>query len=63
MNRIDLSGVTKVDSAGLALLLEWQAQSNASNETLTMTGAPASLLRLAKLCGAMKLINLSGNTE
>ena len=63
LKHVDLSGVTKVDSAGLALLLEWQAESDAAGNTLRMTGAPDSLLRLAELCGAMKLMNLSGYTE
>jgi phospholipid transport system transporter-binding protein len=56
-NRIDLSGVTSVDSAGLALLLEWQA---AAGGGLSMTGAPSSLEQLARLSEATELLRLGG---
>lgn len=54
---IDLSGVTAADSAGLALLLEWQAVAGGA---LRMTGAPASLVQLARLSEATELLQLSG---
>ena len=57
---IDLSAVTAVDSAGLALLLEWQSRQRRRGRELTMSQAPSSLLRLAELCEAVKLLNLSG---
>jgi len=58
--RIDLGGVTQVDSAGLALLLEWQASRKPSGKTLEIANAPSGLLRLAKLCEAVELLNLTG---
>lgn len=60
---IDLSAVEKVDSAGLALLLEWQARQKAAGRRLTLTNAPGSLLRLARLADAVELLNLSGRNE
>lgn len=54
--RIDLAGVTAADSAGLALLLEWRSGS----EGLRMSGAPDSLLKLARLCNAADLLEPSG---
>lgn len=56
-DRIDLSGVSSVDSAGLALLLEWQA---AAGGSLSMTGAPSSLVQLARLSEATELLKLTG---
>ena len=56
-DRIDLSGVSSIDSAGLALLLEWQA---AAGGALAMTGAPDSLVQLARLSEATELLRLSG---
>lgn len=58
--QINLSGVTRADSAGLALLLEWQAITDAK---LVVNDAPESLIRLAELCGADNFLNLSGREE
>lgn len=60
MKSIDLSAVTAVDSAGLALLLEWQASRKSSSSALTFINAPSSLLSLASLCEATELLNVSG---
>jgi len=57
---IDLANVTVADSAGLALLLEWQSRQRQRGRELTMHGAPNNLLRLAGLCEAIELLNLSG---
>ena len=56
---IDLAGINHADSSGLALLLEWQAMARNLDYTLHITNAPSSLLRLAKLCEADKLLNIS----
>jgi phospholipid transport system transporter-binding protein len=58
--RIDLAGVGAIDSAGVALLLEWQARAHARGGQLALDNAPADLLRLARLCEADELLNLSG---
>jgi len=60
---IDLANVTLADSAGLSLLLEWQSRQRQGGRELTMHGAPDSLLRLAGLCEAIELLNLSGRQE
>ena len=60
---VDLTGITRTDSAGLALLLEWQAMANRQNRSLLINQAPDSLLRLAKLCEADKLLKLSSRSE
>jgi phospholipid transport system transporter-binding protein len=57
---IDLAGINHADSSGLALLLEWQAMAHKFDRSLHITNAPASLLRLAKLCEADKLMDISG---
>ena len=57
---IDLAGIKHADSSGLALLLEWQAMAHRFNRSLHITNAPASLLSLAKLCEADKLMDVSG---
>lgn len=57
---IDLAGVSAVDSAGLALLLEWQARAQAAGGEVSVHNAPESLLSLARLSEALDLLGLSG---
>ena len=57
---IDLAKVTASDSAALALLLEWQARARADGRELAVRNAPGGLLRLARLCEAVDLLNLTG---
>jgi phospholipid transport system transporter-binding protein len=56
----DLQGVSRVDSSGLALLLEWQATALPGNRKLCILNAPASLLQLAQLCEAGDLLDMEG---
>ena len=60
IRNIDLAGINHADSSGLALLLEWQAMACKLDRRLHITNAPANLLRLAKLCEADKLLDISG---
>lgn len=60
---IDLAGVTSADSAGLALLLEWQARSTATQSRLRIINAPDGLLSLARLAESVELLQLSGRQE
>jgi phospholipid transport system transporter-binding protein len=59
VREIDLSGVPRVDSAGLALLLEWQAAAKSHDAQFKITHAPADLLSLAQLCEAQELLQLA----
>lgn len=60
ITQIDLTGVGAIDSAGLALLLEWQSRARARGGQFELHNAPEGLLRLARLCEAVDLLNLSG---
>ncbi len=46
---IDLGGVTHIDSAGLALVLEWSALARAAGRKLELLRAPAKLFDLARI--------------
>lgn len=59
-HRIDLSGVSRADSAGLALLLEWQARAIAAGAAMTIENAPSGLMQLARLCEAVETLRLTG---
>jgi phospholipid transport system transporter-binding protein len=58
ISQLDLSEVKKVDSSGLALLLEWQASANKCGASLQVVHAPEDLISLAKLCEAEELLQL-----
>jgi phospholipid transport system transporter-binding protein len=57
---IDLGGVTKVDSAGLALLLEWLRWGWAEGRTVRFTSLPEKLLAIARLSGVEDML-VTGN--
>lgn len=59
VRQVSLAQVHKVDSAGLALLLEWQAAAKRNSSALTITHAPSDLLSLARLCEAQDLLQLA----
>jgi phospholipid transport system transporter-binding protein len=48
---VDLSGVTSVDSAGLALLLEWLRRARSDGYAVAFTSLPDKLVAIAKLSG------------
>lgn len=60
IRNIDLGGVGQADSSGLALLLEWQAMTDRLGQQLHIANAPENLLRLAKLCEADQMMDISG---
>lgn len=60
---IDLSGITAADSAGLALLLEWQAMQQAASRDMEIRNAPSGLLSLARLCEADDVMKISGRDQ
>ncbi|MFM2287357.1 MAG: hypothetical protein RL684_500 [Pseudomonadota bacterium] len=47
--QVDLGGVTRADSAGLALLVDWLAWAQAAARTLKYARLPAELMALARL--------------
>jgi phospholipid transport system transporter-binding protein len=55
---VDLEKVENVDSAGLALLLEWQSRAKRQGHELDFRNAPRDLLRLAALAEASDLLGL-----
>lgn len=57
---IDLSGVQRVDSAGVALLLEWVRDAHASQATLSFINAPAQMRAIIDFCALNDVIRLRG---
>jgi phospholipid transport system transporter-binding protein len=46
---IDCSGVTRADSAGLAVLLDWLAWGRRKSRNVTLENLPASLVAIARI--------------
>lgn len=53
---IDLGGVTHINTAGLALVIEWLRRSRERGQTLQIRRAPAALVALARICEAEPII-------
>lgn len=55
---VDLKGVTRSDSAGLALLLELAREARAAGRELRCSDAPEQLRRLAGFFGVSEILGL-----
>ena len=54
---IDLAEVSRSDSAGLALLLEWLAQAKHNNTSITFQNLPEQMQAIIKVSGLDELIS------
>ena len=57
---IDLSGVTYVNSAGLALLLEWKRKAIAEDRIIEFHDVPQKLLNIARMSELEGILSLQG---
>jgi phospholipid transport system transporter-binding protein len=57
---IDCSGVTRADSAGLAVLLDWLAWGRRKSRTITLENLPASLVAIARISEVDGLLTAAG---
>jgi phospholipid transport system transporter-binding protein len=53
---IDLAGVTRAESAGLALLLEWQRVAEQRGTTIAYVNMPAQMQSMAAVCGLEEIL-------
>lgn len=53
---VSLAGIGRVDSAGLALLIEWQRRLEDAQGTLEFEVVPESLVRLARISSVATLL-------
>lgn len=56
--RIDLSAVTRSDSAGLALLIRWMRAARASDKNIVFEHMPAQMLAMAEASGLETILPL-----
>ena len=57
---IDCAGVTRADSAGLAVLLDWLAWGRKKSRSIKLENLPASLLAIAKISEVDGLLTAAG---
>lgn len=58
--RIDFAGIESVNSAGLALLLEWQQEFARSGRTLELLNVPRALINIAHVSELETILSLPG---
>jgi phospholipid transport system transporter-binding protein len=56
---VDLSGVKRTDSAGLALLLEWISRAGRADASICFTGIPEKVLAIAETAEIDALLSRS----
>lgn len=61
--KVDLSGLTTVDSAAVATLLAWQRAASKAGKTLTFLYLPHNLLSLLELYGLRGLLHFDTQSE
>ncbi|ORU91998.1 MAG: anti-sigma-factor [Cycloclasticus sp. symbiont of Bathymodiolus heckerae] len=52
----DLGGVEKIDSAGLALLVEWMVMAEKSGQSIAFQKTPKQLLDIARVSGLDEIL-------
>ena len=52
----DLAGITRCNSAALAMILDWQRFARDGGQGLRLRNLPAALLSIATLCGLEELL-------
>jgi phospholipid transport system transporter-binding protein len=57
---IDCGGVTRADSAGLAVLLDWLAWGRKKSRVITLENLPASLVAIARISEVDELLTAAG---
>ena len=53
---VDLAGVTRAESAGLALLLEWQRVAEQRGALISFISMPAQMRSMAAVCGLEEIL-------
>jgi len=53
---IDLTGVVRSNSAGLALLIQWMRYAKSSNKSIAFHHIPEQMQEIAKVCGVDKYL-------
>lgn len=55
---VDLAGVTRADSAGVALLLDWLRSARSAGTTIRYQNPPAQMLDIIRFCALEEILPL-----
>lgn len=61
--KVDLSGVTDADSAGLALLIEWVSWARAQHREIRFFELPAEIRAIARICEVEEVLRAAERWE
>jgi phospholipid transport system transporter-binding protein len=61
--KVDLSGITAADSAGLALLIEWVSWAREQHRELRFFGLPAQISAIARICEVEEMLRAAERWE
>lgn len=56
---LDLREVTRTDSAGLALLIEWMRAAHRRHRNIVFRNVPAQMLAIARISGVQNVLHLN----
>jgi len=56
---LDLAGVERIDSAGIALIIEWARQARRAGAGMRLVNVPAGMRALSKTTGLTRLLNIA----
>jgi phospholipid transport system transporter-binding protein len=59
MTVVDLAGVRRIDSAGLALLVEWLRQAQHKGISIHFENIPSQMWAIAAVCGLEEILPAS----
>ncbi len=57
---LDLAAVERIDSAGIALIIEWARRAKLSGADMRLVNVPAGMMALSKTTGLDRLLNIDG---
>ena len=60
---IDLSGLERSDSSGLAILVEWYREAELRDKNITFLNLPAQMYHIAKLSGLNEILPLAKSQD
>jgi len=55
---LDLAGIERIDSAGIALVVEWARRARGTGASMRLVNVPAGMLALSKTTGLIRLLNI-----
>ena len=59
---LDLAGVKRIDSAGIALIIEWCRRAKQAGAEMRLVNVPAGMASLSKTTGLDRLLNIDGSS-